>query len=39
MEGKLWEGIANQQSKYREFKVELDKIIKALDLDAFVSIS
>lgn len=37
VERKTKEGIASQQSKYREFKVELDKIIKMLDKNADVS--
>ena len=36
MEGKTQEGIVNQQ-KYKEFKFDLDKIIKTLDIDASVS--
>ena len=37
MEGKTQEGIVNQQ-KYKEFKFEIDKIIKTLDIDASVSL-
>lgn len=37
MEGKTKENIASQQNKYREFTVELDKIIKMLDKNADVS--
>ena len=38
VEGKTKEKIVSQQAKYREFKVELDKIIKTLNADADVSI-
>ena len=37
VEEKTKEGIVNQQKEYRELKVELEKIIKTLDIDAHVS--
>jgi len=36
-EGKTKERIANQQSKYKELKMVLDKVIKTLNIDSDVS--